>query len=302
MRKVLILCPLGVIVALFPLVVGPYWLHVAIIALFYAILASSWSLLAGYAGQFSFGHAAFLAIGAYASGLLGIYLNIPPPLGILLGSFVAAAMGLLIGILCLRMSGVYLALFTLAFSEILRVILSTEYRVTRGALGLHVPLLFPGTSKIPYYYTMLGLLIISLFIMLKIVHSRYGLFLRAIREDEVAASSMGVNIVRYRVLAFVLTSFLAGLAGAVYGHYIGVLTPNITHISIMGLIIAMAIIGGVESLLAAALGGILLEFGLEYLRDFGAWRLVLFGGVLMLTLRFARNGLFHPVLRQLLGE
>ena len=165
---------------------------------------------------------------------------------------------------------------------------------------MHVGLLFSGASKIPYYYTMLGVLIISLFIMLKIVHSRYGLFFRAIRENEAAASSMGVNIVRYKVLAFVLSSFFAGLAGAIYGHYIEVLTPNITHISKMGIIIAMAIIGGVENILAAALGGILLLFGLEYLRDFGGWRLVLFGGLLVLTLRFARNGLFHPVFRRLL--
>jgi branched-chain amino acid transport system permease protein len=159
MRRYLILCLFVIIAALLPLFVRPYWLHVIIIAYFYALLASSWSLLAGYAGQFSFAHIAFLAIGAYTSGFLGIYLNIPPPISILIGSFIAAAVGLVIGILCLRVSGVYLALFTLAFSEILRVILSTEYEVTRGDLGLHVGLLFSGASKIPYYYTMLGVLI-----------------------------------------------------------------------------------------------------------------------------------------------
>jgi branched-chain amino acid transport system permease protein len=131
--------------------------------------------------------------------------------------------------------------------------------------------------------------------------SRVGLFLRAIREDEEAAAARGVDVVRYKVLAFVITSMLAGLAGTIFAHYVTVLSPNILVLPQMGLVIAMAIIGGVENLLAAAVGGMIIQISLELLREFEAWRLVIFGALLIVTLRFARNGLLAPLLQRLSG-
>ncbi|MBI5354060.1 MAG: branched-chain amino acid ABC transporter permease [Chloroflexi bacterium] len=282
--------------------VSLYWLHVLIIAYFYAILASSWSLLAGVAGQFSFGHMAFMAIGGYTSGLLGKYFGLPPLLGIPAGTLVAGLTGLAIGVLCLRFKASYLALFTIAFSEILRILIRGEYGITRGDQGLHLEMLFGATtSKLPYYFTMLALLVFSLLFMYWLVNSRVGLFLRAIREDEEAASARGVDVVRYKLMAFVITSMIAGLAGGFFAHYIGILTPNTFVLPQMGLVIAMAIIGGVESLVAAAIGGIIIQVSLEVLRDFDAWRLVIFGALLVITLRFARNGLIAPLLERLFG-
>ncbi len=286
-----------------PLMLQTYWLHVIIIAYFYAILAASWALLAGYAGQFSFGHMALMAVGAYTTGLLGKYLNIPPLLGILLGTLMAGVTGLAIGALVLRFKASYLALFTIAFSEILRMILKGESQITRGDQGLSVAPLF-GTeviSRVPYYYTMLAVLLVCLLLMYWMANSRIGLFLRSIREDEEAAAARGVNVVRYKVLTFVVTSMIAGLAGGFFAHYITIITPNILIIPQMGLVIAMAIIGGVESLLAAVFGGIILQVGLELLREFGAWRLVIFGILLILTLRFARNGIVAPLLQKITG-
>jgi branched-chain amino acid transport system permease protein len=124
--------------------------------------------------------------------------------------------------------------------------------------------------------------------------SKWGLFFRAIREDDETASSMGVNIVRYKIIAFVVTSIFCGIAGVFYAHFTQMLTPNFGQISTMGLVI--------ENLIAAALGGIIVEFGLEGLREFGAWRMVLFGGLLMLVVRFARNGLLAPIYRKFIGE
>ncbi len=285
-----------VLAALVPFgVQNEYQLHVCITAFFYAVLASSWSLLAGYAGQFSFGHMAFMAIGGYASGLLCRYLGLPPLPGIILGTLVAGLVGLLIGVLCLRFKGAYLALFTIAFSEILRHVLLTEIDITRGANGLRLEPLFAGASRVPYYYAMLALFVGSLALMYWLVNSRYGLFLRAIREDEEAAASMGVNIVRYKIVAFVVTSMIAGLAGAFNGHYITIITPNILVLLQMGLVISMAVIGGIESLVAAAIGAIFIELSLELLRQYQEWRMVLFGALLVLTLRFARNGLIYPL-------
>lgn len=287
------------IVLLLPLFTQTYWLHVLIVAYFYAILAASWALLAGYAGQFSFGHMAFMAIGAYTSGLVTLHLNLPIVAGMVVGTAVAALAGLGIGWLTLRFKASYLALFTIAFSEILRTVIRAETEITRGDRGLKVPALFAESiSRVPAYYVMAGLLIASLIFMFWLVNSRVGLFLRAIREDEEAAAARGVDVVRYKVLTFVVTSALAGLAGTIFAHYITIITPNIMVIPQMGLVIAMAIIGGVESLIAAALGGVIIQIGLELLREFGAWRLVIFGGLLVVTLRFARNGLLAPLFQR----
>jgi branched-chain amino acid transport system permease protein len=284
---------------LLPMAIGGYWLHIIIIAYYYALLASSWCLLAGYTGQFSFAHAAMAAIGAYTSALLVLNTNISPIIGTLIGSVAAAVVGLFIGFLCLRLQGPYLALFTIAFSEIFRITLNAEYRYTGGNFGLNVPPLFKEESRILYYYTILGMLSVSLLIMHKIVKSRLGLFLRAIREDEDAASSLGVNIVRYKILAFMITSLFAGLAGGFYAHYVRILTPNIIQLPQMGLIIAMVVIGGIESLAGAVIGALILQIVAEYLRDYAELRWVLFGLILMLTLRFSQNGLIYPIYRRL---
>lgn len=281
-----------VLAFILPFFVQAYWLHVLIIAYFYAILASSWALLAGYGGQFSFGHMAFMAIGAYTTGLVTIHLEIPLIGGIVLGTLAAAIAGWIVGGLTLRFKAAYLALFTIAFSEILRTVIRAEAQITRGDRGLRVPALFgDAISRVPAYYVMLGVLVASLIFMYWLAQSRVGLFLRAIREDEEAAAARGIDVVRYKVLTFVVTSMLAGLAGAIFAHYVTIITPNIMVIPQMGLVIAMAIIGGVESLAAAAIGAVLIQISLELLREFDAWRLVIFGGLLIITLRFARDGL-----------
>jgi len=301
-QGLVVLAALGVAL-LAPLFLPTYALHVAIVAYFYAVLASSWALLAGYAGQFSFAHLAFMALGAYTAGLTGRYLAVSPVLGILAGVMVAGLAGLAIGALVLRFRAAYLALFTIAFSEILRVVLRGEPDLTRGDAGMQVAPLFGATlSRVPYYYTMLAILVICLVVMYWLADSSVGLFLRAIREDEDAAAARGVDVVRYKVLTFVVTAMIAGLAGGFFAHYITIITPNILVLSQMGLVMAMAIIGGVESLIAAAIGAIIVEASLELLREFGAWRLVIFSALLMLTLRFARNGLLAPLLERWFGR
>jgi branched-chain amino acid transport system permease protein len=236
--------------------------------------------------------------------------------GILMGGI----FGLLIGVLVLRLRRTYLALFTIGFSEILRIAINAEIDLTSGPNGLELAPLFPqgiqlfglsfdATDKIPSYYVMLALFLASMALMHWLASSRFGLFIRSIREDEEAASALGVHIVRYKVLVFVITGMIAAAAGAVEAHYIGVITPNTMLTMQMSLVIAMAVIGGLESLVGAAIGAIIIEFALEFLRtsftiggieiDMTTWRLVFFGLLLMLTLRFWNNGLFYPIIRRL---
>jgi branched-chain amino acid transport system permease protein len=287
------------IVLVYPLLVNAYWLVVAIYAIAFAIITASWALLAGYAGQFSFGHMAFVSIGAYTSGLLVKFFGIPVPVGIAMGVVVSAILGSGVGYVGLKMRGPYLALFTVAFSEVVRITLVSEYEVTGGSGGLEITPLFHTRSDAPYYYLGLVLLIASFAAMQALVSSRWGLFWRAIRENEEAAAAAGVKVIRFRVLAFCITSSFAALAGGFYGHYIAILTPDIGSVDQMGLVVAMAIIGGVENLFAATLGAVALETLIEALRSYGEWRLVLFGALLLLTMRFARNGLLMLAWQQL---
>ena len=133
----------------FPFLVNGYWLSVGVLAMFYAIVAASWALLAGYAGQFSFGHMAFVSLGAYTSGLLVTTFNVPIPLGMAAGVLMCAVVGSGIGFVCLRMRGPYLALFTVAFSEVLRIVIVSENEVTGGSGGLEVTPLFRGRTDMP---------------------------------------------------------------------------------------------------------------------------------------------------------
>lgn len=307
-----------------------YWLFIATQAFFWAMLASSWALLAGYAGQFSFAHIAFMAIAAYASGILGRDLGWSPISGIIAGMVLAGFVGLLIGYLCLRLRKTYLALFTIAFAEIVRLVINAELDLTGGPMGLYFDGLIATTSYVPYYYLMLGLLLASLAFMYALANSRFGLFFRSIREDEEAAAAMGVNVVRYKIMAFVVTAMIAGLAGAVDHHFIGFIAPTELIIGRMSLVIAMAVIGGIESLIGAALGAIFIHFSLEFLQRIpvpaslmprletitptleklgftltqnaiqtNAWRMVGFGLLLMITLRFWQNGVIYPLIQRI---
>jgi branched-chain amino acid transport system permease protein len=286
----------------------PYQMGIVTGAFFYAILASSWALLAGIAGQFSFAHMALAGIGAYSAGLLGRDLGTTPLQGIIAGTLLAGLVGLIIGILCLRLRAAYLALFTIAFSEILRIWLLTEFQFTEGSNGLQLSKLWEGITGTQEYYVMLALLVAAMGLMYWLAGSRFGLFVRSMREDEEAASAMGVNVVRYKVLIFVITSLIAGLAGATFYHQVGIVTPNTMEILQMSLVIAMAVIGGMESLLGAAVGAFFSRISLEMLREIsifgltielGAWRYAAFGLLLIFTLRFAQNGLLYPIIDRL---
>ena len=309
---------------------------------FYAIMSSSWALLAGIAGQFSFGHMAFMGIGAYVAGLIArdgivfatLGIAITPEsfsaLGsIIIGTLVAGLVGLVIGWLLLRLRAAYLALFTIAFSELFRIMMLTEYDYTGGSNGLSLrPLLQIAdvdTARQVEYYLMFALLIVCLLVMHWVANSPIGLFLRAMREDEDAASALGVNVVRYKILIFVFTSMIVGLAGAIFYSDVGSerIIPEQLEVLQMSLIIAYAVIGGMESLVGAAAGAFISRYMLEAMREVvitlpfglttadggdafvwetGAWRFALFGVVMVFTLRYMRNGLLYPFITWFSGR
>src|SRR5438309_11697993 len=173
-----------------PWVLSGYHTHVLTTGLYSVILAVGWNLLAGYTGQFSLAHHTFAGIGAYTSALLVQRAGIPILAGVVAGAAAAAAIGYGLGSLCLRMRAIYLALATWAFAESVRLLVTVEYQITRGDLGLAAPLLFGTPRATPYYYLFLGLALGALLVAWQIVHSRIGAYLRAIRDDEEAAATM----------------------------------------------------------------------------------------------------------------
>lgn len=300
-KLALITAPILAGMCVLPLGLGIYPQHVLIVSLFYAMMASSWNLLAGYTGQVSFGHAAMAGIGAYTSGILAVKAGFNPWIGVCAGTAIAALLGFGLGALCLKMGGIYLSLTTLAFSQILHIVIVNEYDVTRGTMGLQVPGLMEEYSKITYYYIMLAAAVLILAILYRMIHSNLGLNFRAVQNDEVAAKSVGVKVLRVRVLAFTVASAMAGFAGGLYGHYLLLITPEIPSLDLQFKVLAMTVIGGMGSFVGPILGAFALNILEEYIRIYGEYHVLVFGSVALVVARFAPNGLiglwrkFRPV-------
>ena len=277
--------------ALLPLALGAYHVHVLTVALYYVVLASSWNLLAGYTGLFSLAHHVFAGIGAYTSALLVLRSGLPIPVGVAAGAAAACAVGFALGSVTLRLRTLYLALATWAFAESTRVAVSMEYGITRGDLGLAVPKLFPGAGPTPYYEVFLACAAAAVAGLAWLLRSPIGYRLRAIRDDEGAARAAGVNTVRWKRFAFAVASGAAGAAGALYGHYIGLLSPVAMKFDEMALIIIMVILGGQRTLAGPVLGAVTVEVVSEGLRAYGEIRMVIFALVVLAVMRLYPPGL-----------
>ncbi len=277
--------------ALLPFALGSYPVHVLTVALYYVILASSWNLLAGYTGLFSLAHHALAGLGGYTSALLVLRAGIPVPLGIACGGILTYATGYAMGALTLRMRTLYLALATWAFAESTRVVISMEYGLTRGDLGLAVPKLLAATSPRPYYEVFLAAAAATVAGLAILLRSRIGYRLRAIRDDEGVARAVGVNTVRWKRFVFALSSGIAGAAGAIYGHYIGLLSPVGMKFDEMALVIIMVVLGGQRTLAGPVLGAAVVEVASEALRAYGQIRMVVFALTVLAVMRIYPSGL-----------
>lgn len=300
---------LGVTALLFlvlPLMLGDYWVYTVTIGFYYAILAASWSLLVGYVGRISFAQTAMAGLGGYSSALSVQHLGLPPVAGLALGVLAAGLLGIVIGRLTLKLHGAYLGLTTIAFAEILRIGVTAEYSFTQGSRGLQVQPLLENGSRTEYYFLFLAITAACLLLMSWLLRSRVGLFFQSIREDEDGAASLGVNVTLWKTVAFAISTAFAGLAGGLYAHFVQLITPSMMTLQEMGIVLAMAVIGGFHNVFFAALGGVGLQVLLEGLRAFGEWRLVIFGLIALLTLRLMPNGifgtLFDAVARRLRGS
>ena len=297
-----------------PSVLSSYLLSVFIFIFFYAFLGQAWNIVGGYAGQLSAGHAAFVGIGAYASAILSERAGLTPWLGMVVGGALAAALGAVIGYLGFRfgLRGFYFVLLTVAFAEVCRIA-AGNLELTGGAIGYYIgftgdPRQFQFRDSRVHYYIALGLMLAATGVAWLIERRRLGAYLTAIREDEEAAESLGVNALREKLTAMVISSFLTGLGGTFYAFYLLSLQPN----SVFGIplsvdIIIRPIVGGSGTLLGPILGSFILsplsELSRHYLGQ-GGWagaHLIAYGLLLILVVLFVPQGAY-PYLRSLVGS
>lgn len=271
---------------------APYKLHILILIIIWAIIGTAWNLLGGYAGQVSFGHAAFFGVGAYAAGLLKFHYDISPWWGILLGPFLAAAISLPIGLICFRLRGPYFALAMLSLGEIFRLLFTNLNSFTNGAKGI---LIMPEiTSKMFYYYVGLFILGLTIFTCYRIVNSKIGYYLVSIREDQDAATSLGIPTTTYKNLALLPSAFFTGMAGAFYTNYVAFIDPHIvfslSDVSVMVILVVM--LGGVATTWGPAIGAaIYIYLGELFRATLGSANVLVFGILVCLIILFLPNGI-----------
>ena len=292
------------IALLLPVGLSDYWQYVLTVAFFYVIMAVSWNLLGGYTGQFSLAHHSFGMIGAYTSTLLMANAGAPFWLSVPAAIVLTGILSLILGIVCLRVAGLYLALITWAFAEVVRNYFRLHYAFTGGDRGLDSPLLFGTLQPTPYYYFFLGLTVFSIVLIAVLMRSRIGYYLRAIRDDAIAARSMGVNIVRYKIFAFIMASVLAGMAGAFYGHTIGLISPVMGDFNEMAMIIIFVVIGGMRTQTGPVVGAMAVRITMELLRGHSEIRIILLSALVIIIMRFFNGGLMDLVrrVRKMIGR
>jgi branched-chain amino acid transport system permease protein len=275
----------------FPILIkDSYIIRILTLASIFAIFAASWDLLSGFTGQMNFGHALFFGVSSYAAALLNLHFHIPPWGTIPLGALAAVLAGLVIGIPCLRLRGTYLALTTLAFPIILMGIVFALPDLTGGELGVS-GLERLAKSRVVAYYIIVIIMIVLVAIMWKITDSKTGIIFHAIREDEVAVRAAGINTTRYKLLAFCLSGFFAGIAGALYAHYMRIAGPSTLEVTMSFQVVIWSVFGGIVTIWGPV-GAVFILFPLlEFFRLWPEVRLLLFAFVILLILLYMPEGL-----------
>lgn len=293
----------GAILLLLPRFLGGYFIYVITMIFFYGYLGVAWNILGGYAGQFSFGHAAFFGVGAYTSTLLQIHAGVNPWIGMGLAGIGGLILGLFIGYLCFRygLRGPYFALAMLALAEMLRL-LAVEWMTLRYPLGISIPLKgdsfldFQFKSKIPYYYICLFMMGAALYLSHFIESRKIGSYFKAIRENEDAAEALGINAFKYKLVAMAISSSLTAIGGTFYAQYYLIVEEE----SVFGTPLSIAvllgpIIGGAGTVLGPVLGGGILECLSEMTRNLlGAYsgvHLMIYGAILIFVIIFLPHGI-----------
>jgi branched-chain amino acid transport system permease protein len=298
------LAGLSALVALIPLLIrGDYYLSVLIFMGINSLVVIGLSLLMGYAGQISLGHAAFFGIGAYATGVLTTHFHLSIYTAFFFGILLSIGLAVIIGIPALRLTGHYLAVATLGIGEIVFIVFNEAVELTGGPSGLsNIPSIHLGgflfNTSFRFYYLVWGIALLVLWFSLNILFSRVGRALRSMHGSEIAAGAMGINLSFLKIQVFVLSAIYASIAGSLYAHFVSFISPNNFGLMVSIMFLMMGVIGGIQNVWGAILGASLLTFLPEYLRVFERYDILVYGAILLLILLFMPEGLLEgtPVL------
>ena len=276
-------------------------MNILILCFIWGVVAASWDLIMGVAGIFTFGQVAFYVIGAYASAILTRTFGISPWLGILAGGLIACGVGVLVAIPCLRLKGSYVALVTFAVHMILEPFLKSNPGRALGTGGpqgiLSIPPLklfgytYDTMELVPWFYTVFIISLVAFLIIYKVIHSNWGLAFITIRDSEQFADSIGISSFKYKLGVFGLSSFLTGMVGAVYAHYVGMLSHRLLGLDLFLILMVMLVLGGIGRFPGALIGAFIAVFLSEWLRPLETYRNVVFGGAVILLVIFMRQGI-----------
>ena len=269
-------------------IISNYWLGIIMIAGINIILASSLNLATGYLGQLTLGHAGFMSVGAYVSALCSIHLELPFIASLLMGAIIAAIIGVIIGIPTLRLKGDYLCIITLAFNEIIRVIM-VNLSITNGSKGL------VGIPRSTNFAIVFFSAAVTVFVIYSIVKSRHGRAIISIREDETASELSGIPTTYYKILAFAISAFFAGLAGGLYAHYITVISPKVFDYNKPVEILVIVVLGGMGNWKGSIIAAIVMTILPEYLRAFSQYRMLLYAAILIIAMILKEKNIFKTI-------
>ncbi len=293
------------------LVKDEYLLQIIVLTIILAIYALSYDFIIGYTGQFSMGHQAFFGLGAYITAILGKRFGIEPWLCLPVVMIGCGLVGLIIGAISLRTRGAFLAIITLGFAMILWMVAMGWREVTNGMMGISsippltitIPFLssFEFDSSHSFYYLAVALLLFTIYLMQRLLRSRFGTALKALRENEERALSVGINAFLNYLAAFTIASILAGLAGFFYAEFILQVSPIVLSISYLEMGLIMVIVGGSGSLGGPILGAVILTFLPEMLRITEELRFILFGIILIVFIVFMPQGIY-PNIKKIINK
>ena len=293
----------GVALLAWPWVAPRYFVFLATLVLVNAVVAIGLNLLSGYTNQLSFGHAGFLAIGAYTAALLTIHAPVVPVIVTLaLAGALTAAVGLAFGVPCLRLGGLYLTMATLAFGFVITEVILNLDALTRGADGLRVPTARLGPFALgtdaARYYLVTGVAVLMIAAAVNIVRTRTGRAFLAIRESEIAAEASGVPVALYKTIAFGLSAFYTGVAGGLFAFIVGYLSPDAFDVFLSVDFVVMIIVGGLGSVPGSIAGAAVVTLLHDWLAASQSYRPLIFGAILIVTTLFMPGGIAHALKRR----
>ncbi len=300
--------PLAIVMFLFfllvPLLPGKFWTHVSTEILILGLFAMSFNLLYGYMGQISFGHAAFFGVGAYATAMLFVALKAPGGeisiahffLALLIGPPVAAIAALIVGFFCVRLTGIYFAMLSLAFGELLFYIVFSWYSFTKGddgIQGLLPPPFFQ--DSVNFYYLTLGIVTIALLVMWRITESPFGYIMRTLRDNQRRAAFLGINVRLHMLVNFVIAGSFAGLAGALWGPFSRSVNPGLLGWQESGIAVFMTLIGGAGAFIGPMVGSVIYTWLQAVVKMYTVYWPLTIGTIILLIVLFAPGGVLGIV-------